>query len=468
LSSRALPLSRSSTVVLLAAPAALLVGVLLAARTSTGLAAVVALLYAPLVFFNLPLALTLWVPLTFMTSLHFAWSGPAVISVMLLAAWIGTLAATRAQRAAVLSRQRFIVAAIVLFLLWGTLSVLWSTDSTRALEALLDWLVAAGVFMIVATTITSPRQARFILLAFVIGGVASAIIGFATTGLRPSPSALAGASQAEGRLTGGSGDPNYLAAGLVASIVIAAALLVTTRRAAARVGLLFAIAILVAGMVASQSRGALLASLGASLAALVLFKRRRLAVGGVLATIAVLAGLWLAADPSALHRLTNFNGGGTGRSDLWKIAWRVGTHHPIVGVGLDNFVTQESQYVREPGVLTSVALITDKPHVVHNLYLQAFTETGAIGFTLLIGMAVGFLSSGIRAARRFDIRGQTELATLARAVVIAELSLFIALFFLSDGPDERFWVLFGAGAGLLGLARASHSEATGFIDTPRT
>ena len=430
----------------------MLVGVLLAARTSVGLAAVVALLYAPLVFFNLPLAIVLWVPLTFMTSLHFAWSGPAVISVMLLAAWIGTLGATRAQRGAVFSRQRYLLAAIVLFLLWGALSVMWSTDTARAFEALLDWLVATGVFVIVATTMTSPRQARLVLLAFVVGGVASAIVGFATTGLHPSPSALTGPSQAEGRLTGGSGDPNYLAAGLVASIVIASALFATTRKTPIRMGLLLAIAILVAGTVASESRGAMLASLGASIAALILFKRRRLMVGGVLATIAVLAGLWLATDPSAVHRLTNFNGGGTGRSDLWKVAWRVGTHNPIVGVGLDNFVTQEAQFVREPGVLTSVALIADKPHVVHNLYLQSFTETGVIGFVLLVGMAIGFLSSGVRAARRFDSSGQTDLATLSRAIVVAEIALFIALFFLSDGPDERWWVLFGAGAGLLGLA----------------
>lgn len=436
----------------MAAPAALLVGVLLAARTSIGLAAVVALVYAPLVFFNLPLAVVLWVPLTFMTSLHFAWSGPAVISVMLLAAWIGTLGATRAQRGAVFSHQRFLLAAIVLFLVWGALSVMWSTDRTRALEALLDWLVAAGAFVIVATTMTSARQARLVLLAFVVGGVASAIVGFATTGLHPSPSALTGPSQAEGRLTGGSGDPNYLAAGLVASVIVAVALFATTRRALARMGLAIAIAILVAGAVASESRGAMLASGCAAIAALVLFKRRRLMVGGVLATIAILGALWLATDPSALHRLTNFNGGGTGRSDLWKVAWRVGTHNPIVGVGLENFVTQEPHYVREPGILTAVALIADKPHVVHNLYLQAFTETGAIGFVLLIGMIGAILSCGVRAARRFDVGGQTDLATLARAIAVAEVALFVALFFLSDGPDERWWVLFGAGAGLLGLA----------------
>jgi len=435
----------------LTAPAALLVGVLLAAHTGTGLAATVALLYAPLIFFNLPLALALWVPLTFMTSLHFAWSGPAVVGVLLLAAWLGTLPAARRFRAAVLARQRFLVAMIVLFLLWSTLSLLWAQDAKRAAEALVDWLVAAGVFFVVATTVSSARHVRIVLLAFVVGGVASVLIGFATTGLHPSPSALTGASQAEGRLTGGSGDPNYLAAGAVASVVIAMALLTSFRHAAARWLLVVAIAILAVGVAASESRGAILASIGATVAALVLFKHRRLAVATALLALVAVAALWFATDPSALHRVTNFNGGGTGRSDLWRVAWRVGAHNPIAGVGLDNFVIHEAQYVREPGTLTSVALIADRPHVVHNLYLQAFTETGVIGFLLLIGMIGGLVGSGLRAARGLDAGGQAQLATLARAIVTAEVSIFVALIFLSDGPDLRFWVLFGLGGALLGL-----------------
>jgi O-antigen ligase len=447
-------------VALLAAPLALSLGILLAARTSAGLAATVALIYAPLIFFNLPVALILWVPLTFMTSLHFAWSGPAVISVMLMAAWIGTLPATRPLRAAVIARQRFLAYAIALFLLWSTMSLLWATDTTRGLEALVDWLVAAGIFLVIATTISTARHVRLVLMAFVLGGVASVIVGFATTGLHPAASAIVSASQTEGRLTGGSGDPNYLAAGLVASVVLAGALLATARRPAVRLSLVGAIVVLLAGAIATESRGALLASLGASIAAFVLFKRRRLAVGGFLLTLLALATLWLAADPVALHRITNFNGGGTGRSDLWRVAWRVASHKPVIGVGLDNFVTQEAQYVREPGSLTSVALIADKPHVVHNLYLQSFTETGAIGFGLLMALLLAVLRSGTRAAHRFDEHGQTDLATLARAVVIAQLSIFIALFFLSDGPDERFWVLFGVSGALLGIAPQRPARTT--------
>jgi len=360
----------------------------------------------------------------------------------------------------VLARQRWVVGSIVLFLLWSALSLLWAESPGIALEGLVEWLIAASVFVVVATTISNRRYVRAMLWAFVLGGAASVLIGLLTTGLTPSPNAIVSASQAEGRLTGGVSDPNYLAAGVVAGAVIAGGLLATSRRAGARWVLAISIVILTLGEVASESRGGLLAAGGAALAALILFKRRRLAVGAILAIIVSVAALWFVAYPSAWHRVSNFNGGGTGRSDLWKVAWRIGTHNPIVGIGLDNFVTQEAKYVREPGVLTSVASIVDKPHVVHNLYLEAFTETGVIGFMLLIAMMLGFLSCGVRAAKGFDARGQPELATLARAVVVAEFSIYVALFFLSDGTDERFWILFGLGAALLGLAPGTARSAS--------
>ncbi|HEV2943960.1 MAG TPA: O-antigen ligase family protein [Solirubrobacteraceae bacterium] len=438
--------------VALVSPAALATGVLMAARVGIGLAATAALLYAPLIFLNLSLGLALWTPLTFMESLHFPWSGPAVVSVLLLAAWIGTLPATQHARAVVFANQRWVLGSVVLYLLWIALSLSWSESSGIALEGLVEWLIAAVVFIIVATTISNPRYVRAMLWAFVLGGAASVLIGLATTGLKPSPSAILSSTQAEGRLSGGVSDPNYLAAGVVAAAVIAGALFATSRRPAARWVLLVSIVLLTVGEVASESRGGLLAAGGAAIAALILFKRQRLAVGMILAVVMTVGALILVADPGAGQRISKFNGGGTGRTELWTVAWRIASNHPIVGVGLHNFITQEAKYVRQPGVLTSVALIADKPHVVHNQYLEAFTETGIVGFVLLISMMLGFLSCGVRAAKGFDARGQPELATLARAVVVAEVSIYVALFFLSDGPDQRFWILFGIGAAMLGLA----------------
>lgn len=432
---------------MLAAP---LVGVLLARHTSTGVAVTIALIYVPLVFLNLPLALVVWVPLTFMTAVHFPASGPAVLSVLLLAAWIGTWPTAWRTRRLMLERERPLIVAFALFLVWNALSLLWASSSSTALETLVEWLIAAGIFIVVATSITDRRYVRYMLLAFVLGGVASVAIGIATTGLHQTGE-VANESAAEGRLTGGSTDPNYFGAGLVSSVIVAMTLFAAYRHVILRWVMSGAIVILVAGIVASESRGALLSAVVAAVAAFMVFRRGRLGLGAALALLVGIAAIWIAADPSALSRLTNFSGTGTGRTELWKLAWKVGEANPIVGVGLGNFPMQAIHFVRQPGALNAVGMVVEEPHVAHNMYLEAFAETGVIGFGLLMAVVVTLLGTCLTAARDFERAGEHDLATLARGVMVAQLSIFVSLIFLTDGPDERFWVLFGIGAALRGL-----------------
>jgi O-antigen ligase len=437
-----------------AALAALAAGVLVARHTSIGLAVAVAAVYVPLIFLNLPLALALWVPLTFMTSVHFPASAPAAISVLLLAAWIGTLRRSWRERLAVLENQRGLVVAIVMYLLWSALSLLWAENSLVGSETFVEWLIAGGVFLVIATTVLDARHARWIALAFVAGGVASVAIGIASAGGLHGVEE-AGLYSSEGRLTGGSTDPNYLGAGLIASAVLAVALFASSRRLLLRWAMGGSVVILVAGIVASESRGAILSGVVAAVAALFIFRRQRGTLITVLVAIGVIGLLWFGLDPGALQRITHVSGTGTGRTDLWTVAWRIGRSHPLVGVGLGNFIIQEPHYVLRPGALSDVLLIVEQPHVAHNMYLQTFAELGIIGFVLLLGVVASLVVYGLRAARRFDAAGESSLATLTRGVVVAEIAVFTALVFLSDGPDERFWVLFGLGAALLGLASTS-------------
>lgn len=457
MSNRALAYVSPQLVRAIAFLSAPLVGVLMVKHTSIGIAATAALVYVPVVFLNLPVALVIWAPLTFMTGVHFPASGPAVIAVLLLAAWIGTWPTARRQRAAVLARERWLVVAIVAFLVWNALSIMWAESSHAGLESFTEWLIVGAIFIVVATAINKPRYARWMLLAFVLGGVASVAIGLASTGLHAAPE-IASESAAEGRLTGGSTDPNYLSAGLVASLIVAVALFAVLRGTLTRWVVGGSIVILVAGIIAAESRGALLAALVAAVAAFVLFKRSRLALGAGLLTLVGLAAGWVAADPSALSRLSNFSGTGTGRTELWEIALRVGKAHPFVGVGLGNFQTQEAHYVQQPGILRNVAMVVEQPHVVHNMYLQAFAETGIVGFLLLAVVVVALVAAALRAARDFEGAGHMDLATLARAVAVAQISVFVSLIFLSDGPDERFWVLFGMSAALSGIATGARGQ----------
>jgi len=170
--------------------------------------------------------------------------------------------------------------------------------------------------------------------------------------------------------------------------------------------------------------------------------------------------VWFTTSPNAFHRVTNFNGGGTGRSDLWSVAWQAGKDHPILGVGLNNFRVVSANYVRKPGTLNFVDLIAEKPHVVHNMYLQMFTETGIVGLGVFLFFLGACLRAAAKAAKRFDELGERGLAGVARAALVGTIGMLTASFFLSSAGDFRLWILLAFSPALLALAMRPQSELT--------
>ena len=76
--------------------------------------------------------------------------------------WIGRFAAGRTTEARRFSRFFMPVAAL---LAWAALSTLWAPDLFAAERVLFLWIAAAGLGVLVATTIESPMQAERLLLA---------------------------------------------------------------------------------------------------------------------------------------------------------------------------------------------------------------------------------------------------------------------------------------------------------------
>jgi len=193
--------------------------------------------------------------------------------------------------------------------------------------------------------------------------------------------------------------------------------------------------------------------------------RRGQALVWLAVTISV-GAVWFAASPSAWQRVSSFNDGGNGRTELWHVAWEITKDRPIAGVGLNNYTVQAPLYVRKPGALRSVALIADKPHVVHNTYLQMLAEAGIVGLLLYLTVLLGCLRAMSLAARRFDELGERSLATLSRALMIGTVGTLAASFFISNGSDWRVWILLGLGPALLGIA--SSPGAAQRAEDPRT
>jgi O-antigen ligase len=278
------------------------------------------------------------------------------------------------------------------------------------------------------------------------------LLGLVDGHLTLATTATASAATDAARLSGGAGNPNILAAGLVAATVLAAGLAAASHSAVVRVAAVAAVAVLTAGLVASQSRGGIVAALVTVVAALVFFRRRRAYVAAVALVALGVALAWFTASPSAWDRVTSFDNGGSGRSDIWTVAWRVFEDHEVVGAGLNNFAVVAGDYLRRPGTLQRGDLIVDKPHVVHNTYLQLLAENGVVGCALFLVIAIGSLRAAWTAGMRFEARGQTGGEVLARAVLVAGIAMLAAGFFASSGVDRRLWILFALGPALLHIA----------------
>jgi O-antigen ligase len=428
---------------------ALMIGVLLADHTKFGVAAAIGACYAPIAFLNLSLGIVLWIPFAYLSHAAVAGPGPTLMLILAGIAWIGALPAARRNVVAVFRRHAWMFAFMAGLLSWTTASLIWAQDVSAALSDFWWWLVAGAVLVMIASTVTSRRYAVLICWGIVVGALLSLLVAVA----RGTESSLEVAAQESGRLgTSGPQDPNYLAAAVVPAAILAAGLAALSRSGPWRLASIGAVGLLGIGLIATGSRGGVVAAGVAIVAALVLVRGRRVQIGGLLVIAAVVIGGWIVtSSPETLDRLKSFNGG-NGRVDLWSVALRMSGDNPVVGVGVNNFEDRSVDYVLRPGRLPNASLIIDQPHVVHNLYLQQLAETGVIGLGLLLGFFGAGLAATGSAARRFRGIGDPSMEGLCWAVLVAQIGALSASVFLSNGYDLPLWILFSLGPVLTTVA----------------
>lgn len=400
---------------------------------------------------NLPAAVIIWVPFSFLPPLAFVGAAPTAGAAVILLAWLPSLRAHGAATRELLALHRRALIVALLLLVWLTLSLSWALHPENGLNHLWQWWIAGVAFLVSVTTISTPRLARQFVVALVVGAVLSAVIGLLGSSLSTSSNAVALAAADRQRFGSLLDDPNYVAAGLVVGVVLATAL-TRPRHALANAVLVVSMGVLTIAAAATESRGAIVAAGVATIAAVVFYKGRRAQVLVLLATVVAVAAVWFSLNPHAWERISHFDSSGTGRTALWTVAWRITQDHPVNGVGLDNFAEQAPKYTLQPGKLELVHNIAEKPHVAHNVYLQFLAETGFIGATLFVLLLLGCMRAAWRAARIFDAKGERDMAALARGCLVALIGFAAASFFISDGNDVRFWLLLALGPIMYGVA----------------
>jgi hypothetical protein len=141
------------------------------------------------------------------------------------------------------------------------------------------------------------------------------------------------------------------------------------------------------------------------------------------------------AHAEAVYGSSHFTDVGSGRYDYWRVALHAFAHHPIGGLGQDNFGDYYLT-MRRTG---------EEPSWTHSLELRLLAHTGIVGF-LLFG---GFLVFAIIAAARTRRRGDADARLLTGALLLP------ATVWLIHGSLDWFWevpALTGPALGFLGAA----------------
>lgn len=274
-----------------------------------------------------------------------------------------------------------------LFLLLGVLSLLIASHSSESLRELRTVLVEPVAFYFILVLSQRREGLGMLVNALILGAVAIALVGLWQYLF------TADVITAEGvrRVKGFYGSPNNLGLYLGRVIPLAICLGLATRwRWAYRLSL----AALLPAFVLTFSFGGWV-GVGASLVVVGAVLGRRalmvvLGAGGV-----ALAGLIPALSLERMASHLSLSGTTTAlRFDIWRAALDMIRDHPLLGIGLDNFLRLYPRYMlpsawREPNL--------SHPH---NLVLDAWLRLGVGGVVVIVGLLAAFARTAHRLYHR--------------------------------------------------------------------
>lgn len=432
------------------------VGILAGYQPEMAILVAFGLAFVLVVFADLANGVALFTLLTFFELLP-GLAGPALsftklAGLLLAMAWLATLTTRSDAKADLMRSHPTVVTLLVFFIAWAGLSATWAEDPGGAGQAVYRFSLNAVLFLIVYTALRTPDHVIRVLGAFVIGATAAAAYGFvAGDGISPYGEAA--------RISGADQNANELASTLVAALVLAMGLALVTKSPVMRLAYLGAGGLCMLGVFLTVSRSGLIALGVAALAAIVFSGRWRpkAAALAILVAVGTLFYFAAVAPPEARERVTTAEGG-TGREDLWTVAWRMVEAEPLHGVGAGNFQTASIHYLLAPGALRRDDFIVDTPKVAHNVFLGTLAELGVVGLGLFLALIAVLLALSLKAIRVFSDVGNVRMEIVARAHLVALFGFMASLFFASDEYKKQLWLLLSLCPVMLAIAMAERER----------
>ncbi len=352
-------------------------------------------------------------------------------------------------------RPRALDGEVLALLLLGALALAvhpWLGDSGRVFRRVI--LEPALLYLVVTRTIRDDAGRRLVIGALLVGATAAALYGIAQIVFHFE------LITAEGywRVRGPYLSPNNLALYLDRAIPLAVG-------TAAGPLAWFGVAVLLAAQELTLSLGGWLGTgFGVAVVALGVLRRRYAVALGLVGVVA-LVGVALASPERVLDQFAVRGDTTTGiRALLWQSSWQMALDHPLLGVGLDNFLGLYSPERAERPYMHPEAWREPNLSHPHNLYLDAWLSLGIGGLALAIWLTARCAALARLAIQRAPDRRRRVFALGVAGALAAGLThgLLDNSYFLPD--LALLWmVLFALLAGLVDRSPAG----TAAEETPR-
>ncbi len=322
------------------------------------------------------------------------------------------------------------------FAVWSILSILVAAMPEVAWVFAITRFMGVGLFFLVVNACVTREQAKALFWIVFLSSIAAVLVGFA------APQVAAGA--AVGRVTVGGWDENAFARVLMSGLFMALFLLYASKRWL-KVLVLLGVLVVLTGIARTGSRSAYIALAVGAIAAILTWRgmglgRRILLVLTVTVGLAVFvvvgtwAGLWDIGLGARLERLREMGLKAGGRLQLIQFAWRIGLEHPVLGVGIGNFLAEAIRWGEFHGS-------------VHNDFLSALAETGFPGLFFYVAFLIAVLRRMWRVAIPWL---RVSLIGMFVSVVVsstANPTIGLKTFWLQMGACAMASVVFGAASG---------------------
>jgi O-antigen ligase len=281
----------------------------------------------------------------------------------------------------------------------GVVSLLWASHVRVAARELRTVVLEAGIFYVLLRCMVHGRSPTSherpdlwrVVDAWVLGGALIALVGLFQFALGQN------VITAEGvwRVRGFYGSPNNLALYLGRIFPLSVAMVAWGQAGRRRWAYGLAALLMVAAILLTYSRGAWLVGVPVSLLFLAAMRGRRTLVVAICLLLAVAIAVLLVVGVGRIALLLDTTEGTTFfRLQLWRSSIAMVRDHPLLGVGLDNFLySYRTEYV-----LPTAWEEFNLSHP-HNLVLDFWLRLGLPGLAIVLWTLVVFFRHGGQAYR---------------------------------------------------------------------